>query len=110
MAKAPFMLTEGFKQMLQRDVALTTLETSYVSSLSWYFLALFGLRGFFSLVLGDQAMAEDARMMQQQMGMGMGGNPMQFDPKKAYKQEKAALNFVEHKCLVRIAEDDFLKT
>jgi len=109
MVKVPFMLTEGFKQMLQRDVALQTLETSYVSSLSWYFLALFGLRGFFTLVLGDQAVADDAKLMQQQMGMQSGANPMQFDAKKLYKQERDALKFVEHRDILQLAELAFVK-
>ena len=36
--------------MFQRGLeGLSTLDTSYVSSVSWYFLVMFGLRGFFRL-------------------------------------------------------------
>jgi hypothetical protein len=55
--KVPFHLTMGFKQMFQRGLeGLATLDTSYVSSVSWYFLVMFGLRGFFRLVIGTPKM------------------------------------------------------
>lgn len=55
--KVPFPLTMGFKQMFQRGLhELPTLDTSYVSSVSWYFLVMFGLRSFFKLAIGDPSM------------------------------------------------------
>jgi hypothetical protein len=66
--KIPFPLpSNGFKLMLQRGVDLASLDVSYVSSLSWYFLVTFGLSGVYRLILGDDASAiEDANMMQMQ--------------------------------------------
>ena len=55
--KVPFPLTLGFKQMFQRGLfELTTLDTSYTSSVSFYFLTMFGLRSFFKLAIGDPTM------------------------------------------------------
>lgn len=76
--KVPFSLTMGFKQMFQRGLeGLATLDTSYVSSVSWYFLVMFGLRGFFRLVIGTPPMETmEAQQLQSQMGKRAGGgNP-----------------------------------
>ena len=55
--KVPFPLTLGFKQMFQRGLfELSTLDTSYTSSVSFYFLTMFGLRSFFKLAIGDPTM------------------------------------------------------
>ncbi|KAJ0017530.1 hypothetical protein Pint_09524 [Pistacia integerrima] len=75
-AKIPFPLTQRFRSMLQNGIDLSTVDVSYVSSRSWYFLNLFGLRGLFSLILGEENATDDTQRMMQMSGFG-------FDPSKA---------------------------
>ena len=67
-ARVPFPLTQRFRGMLQRGVDLPSLDVTYVSSLSWYFLIVFGLSGVLQLLLGE-ATVNDTALMQQQMAM-----------------------------------------
>ncbi|ERN18310.1 hypothetical protein AMTR_s00055p00182870 [Amborella trichopoda] len=75
-AKIPFPLTQRFRSMLQNGIDLSTVDVSYVSSRSWYFLNLFGLRGLFSLILGEENALDDTQRMMQMGGFG-------FDPTKS---------------------------
>jgi hypothetical protein len=87
--KVPFSLTTGFKQMFQKGLEMVQLDTSYVSSVSWYFLVMFGLRGFFRLMIGNpsQEQMEDMQL-QSQLGLTMAAaGPKQFDAPKALTQE-----------------------
>ncbi|CAI5731196.1 unnamed protein product [Hyaloperonospora brassicae] len=107
LAKVPFSLTQKFKMMLQRGIEINTLDVSYVSSVSWYFLVSFGMRGFLSLVLGEMSASDDAKAMQMQMGMGAGPN-MTFDAPKAYKQERVSLRLHNHEWDLEHAEKKLL--
>ncbi|ESQ55113.1 hypothetical protein EUTSA_v10026090mg [Eutrema salsugineum] len=88
-AKIPFPLTQRFRSMLQNGIDLSTVDVSYVSSRSWYFLNLFGLRGLFSLILGDENAIDDTQRMMQMGGFG-------FDASKSLSAEKDGLDIIQH--------------
>eukprot|EP00455_Lapot_gusevi_P019970 TRINITY_DN2124_c0_g1_i2.p1 TRINITY_DN2124_c0_g1~~TRINITY_DN2124_c0_g1_i2.p1 ORF type:complete len:258 (-),score=66.50 TRINITY_DN2124_c0_g1_i2:61-834(-) len=103
LVKLPFPLTNRFKSMLQRGIMLKTLDASYVSSLSWYFLNFFGLRGLSSLILGVHAESDEARMMQAQM-QGFGGGGGQPDADKLLEAEKTEVEIQSYEFHVPHAE------
>jgi len=96
LVKLPFPLTLSFKTMLQRGIDLSTLDVAYVSSLSWYFLTLFGLRGLNSIFLGEANLSDDAQLMQEQMSGGMGMSPPQNEIYKIFQSERENLELVKH--------------
>ena len=72
---------------------LPSLDVTYFTSLSYYILLLFGLRGVFMLFFRDEVV-DETQVMRQQMAGG-GGNPMgNPDPQKALEAEKAAFDLV----------------
>ncbi|XP_075505548.1 uncharacterized protein LOC142542674 [Primulina tabacum] len=87
-AKIPFPLTQRFRAMLQNGIDLSSVDVSYVSGRSWYFLNLFGLRGLFSLILGEDNATDDTQRMQIS-GFG-------FDPTRSLGAEKDNLVIVQH--------------
>jgi len=106
-AKFPFPLTTRFRGMVQRGIDLNSLDITYVTSASMYFLILFGIRGVMSLILGEDSAADDAQMMNQQTAM-MGGAMMSqpgFDVGKAMEAERENLELVQHAFKLKDAED-----
>ena len=59
--RLPFPLTQRFKVMLQRDIDTADLDVAWVSSLSWYFLNLYGLDAIYRLVMGNTRAADSMR-------------------------------------------------
>ncbi|GFH31592.1 ER membrane protein complex subunit 3 [Haematococcus lacustris] len=85
-----------------RGIDLTSLDVSYFTSLSFYILLLFGLRGVFSLVFRDDTVDETEMMRRQMNPMG---NNMVFDADNAFKTERAALSTLDHEWELETAEE-----
>ncbi|CEG65755.1 hypothetical protein RMATCC62417_02470 [Rhizopus microsporus] len=97
--KLPFPLTPRFKSMLQSGVDTRDMDVSWVSSLSWYFLNLFGLGSVFSLILGDNNaagvdMTAMSAMPGMMPGMGQPGQPQDFN--KLFLAEKENIMITPH--------------
>ncbi|XP_071988450.1 ER membrane protein complex subunit 3 [Engystomops pustulosus] len=104
--KVPFPLTLRFKPMLQQGIELLSLDASWVSSASWYFLNVFGLRSIYSLILGQDNAADQSRVMQEQMtGAAMA---MPADTNKAFKTEWEALELTDHQWALDDLEEDLM--
>ncbi|KAI9631139.1 hypothetical protein KEM48_013199 [Puccinia striiformis f. sp. tritici PST-130] len=96
--KLPFPLPNGFKQMLQRGIETRDMDISWVSSLSWYFLNLFGLNSLYRLILGDGNAADGTASL----AMGGASNMaavmpgQQMDYKKLFQTEIENLKLIDH--------------
>ncbi|ERE66944.1 transmembrane protein [Cricetulus griseus] len=134
--KVPFPLTLRFKPMLQQGIELLTLDASWVSSASWYFLNVFGLRSIYSLILGQDngkkhsglvssyfllscnfpdfpelsqtpvPAADQSRMMQEQMTGAAMAMPA--DTNKAFKTEWEALELTDHQWALDDVEEELM--
>jgi len=106
-ARVPFPLTLRFKQLMQRGIDLSSLDASWISSMSWYFIGAFGMRGIYELLLGEDNQADQARAMQQQMPGGPSGQIM--DEQKAFKAEWEALKITDYRNALEHIEKTILK-
>ncbi|KAI7872642.1 integral membrane protein DUF106-domain-containing protein [Spinellus fusiger] len=97
--KLPFPLTPRFKTMLQSGVDTRDMDVTWVSSLSWYFLNLFGLGSVFALILGDNNaagvdMAAMGGMPGAMPGVGQPGQQQDFN--KLFLAEKENILITPH--------------
>ncbi|KAF1959315.1 transmembrane protein [Byssothecium circinans] len=103
--KLPFPLTPQFKSMLQSGVGTQDLDVRWVSSLSWYFLTLFGLQPVYNFILGSN---NSANQVTQQMAMSNPGAGMmgpEQDPDKLFLSEAENLEVLEHWWILEGIED-----
>nr|XP_060618770.1 ER membrane protein complex subunit 3-like [Anolis sagrei ordinatus] len=105
--KVPFPLTLRFKPMLQRGINLPSLDPSWVSSASWYFLNVFGLRRVYNIVLGEDTAAEQNQLLWQDHFMEP-TMPTPPDPNKAFKAEWEALELVSHQWALQDVEQQLM--
>lgn len=111
--KLPFPLTIRFKTMLQAGVMTRDLDVRWVSSLSWYFLCLFGLQSVFIFILGNDNAASQVTQqmaMSNPMGAGAGAGPMQpgQDVDKMFLAEAENLEVLEYWNVLDGVEDRLL--
>lgn len=77
LAKVPFSMTQQFRSLTQSGIDMSNLDVSYVSSVSFYFLIVFGLNQLQSLLFDDEDDEDSMRAISEnknQMQAGM--NPM----------------------------------
>ncbi|KAF2831652.1 transmembrane protein [Ophiobolus disseminans] len=103
--KLPFPLTPQFKSMLQSGVGTRDLDVRWVSSLSWYFLTLFGLQPVYNFILGSN---NAANQVTQQMAMSNPGAGMmgpEQDPDKLFLNEAENLEVLDHQWILEGIEE-----
>ena len=77
--RMPFSLAERFKQMTQAGIGVAGLDTTYVSSTSWYMMLMSGLPQLVRLFQPSSPAMDQSQMMQAQMGMMPGQQAGQFN-------------------------------
>lgn len=97
--KLPFPLTDGFKSMLQSGVATPDLNVRYVSSISWYFVNLLGLKPVYSLLMGDSEIVDQLMQQQQQQQMPNIGGPGAPKVDKVFQTEAENIQILSHESI-----------
>ncbi|KAF2088134.1 transmembrane protein [Saccharata proteae CBS 121410] len=106
--KLPFPLTPQFKSMLQSGVGTRDLDVQWVSSLSWYFLTLFGLQPVYNFILGSNNAASQVTQQMAQMNPAAGMMGPDQDPDKLFQNEAENLEVVDHYWILDGVEDRLL--
>ena len=77
LAKVPFSMTQQFRSLTQSGIDMANLDVSYVSSVSFYFLIVFGLNQLQSLLFDDESDEEGMRAINEERKQMTGAmNPM----------------------------------
>jgi len=110
--KLPFPLTPKFKSMLQSGVATRDLDVRWVSSISLYFICLFGLQSVFIYLLGSDNAASQASQQMGQMGPAAGANMFGpgVDPDKQFKAEAENIEVVGHQYILEGVDKRLLES
>ena len=112
LTRLPFPLTLRFKEMVQRGIDTSDMDVTWVSSLSWYFLNLFGLTSVYTILLGttqgSSANGSMDMMVMQQMGQA---NPMQqpSEVAKQFENEREYLDLAVYEFGLQGIEDRIIE-
>lgn len=108
-AQMPFPLGHKFKNMLQQGIQVRALDPTYVSSMSWSFLLVYGLGAVNGLILKDPKSVEQMELMASGAGMMTANNAMQ--PKnypQLFKAEKDYYEIVNYEFALNEIEETFI--
>lgn len=102
--RLPFTLTPRFRGMLQSgmEMGAQNLDVSYVSSLSWYILNLFGNAGLLSLISSGKEDDIFLPSAATQIAMNV-------KPDKIFEEERTALIKIKHSCRLDDIEEALLQ-
>lgn len=101
--KMPFPLTQKFRELLQSGVSVVSLDVQYISSISLYFLTLFGFNSLYKIFLSEQEddlSSQLSGMNPMMMGAGMAQPSLGGPETNKALGEKEASKFI----LIRLSQ------
>lgn len=108
--KLPFPLTDSFKSMLQQGIVTPDLNVRYVSSISWYFVNLLGLKPVYSLLMDPSAANELVQQQQQNQQLPNLGAPGAPKIDKIFNKEAEDIQILTHDSIYDGIVDRVLET